>query len=172
MKKLIFTVTIIFFFGTVNINAQKLSKNDAFDVLTKWEGKWKNSVVFKQSVWVSKSFETRGITDSKLILSNNYIEMTAYSGSETNKYIICYDQNSKQFNRWEFKSDGTNTFWTGKWNQRESIMIWNYVDFSSTGISGEITESFKSNDNINISVVMKDKSGDELLRIFLKSKKI
>ena len=49
MKKLIFTVTIIFFLGTVNINAQKLSKNDAFDVLTKWEGKWKNSVVFKQS---------------------------------------------------------------------------------------------------------------------------
>jgi hypothetical protein len=117
MKKLIFTVITIFFFGTVNINAQKLSKNDVFDVLTKWEGKWKNSVVFKQSVWVSKSFETRGITDSKLILSNNYIEMTAYSGSETNKYIICYDLNSNQFNRWEFKSDGTNAFWTGKWNQ-------------------------------------------------------
>jgi hypothetical protein len=169
---LIFTVITIFFFGTVNINAQKLSKNDVFDVLTKWEGKWKNNVVFKQSVWVSKSFETRGITDSKLILSNNYIEMTAYSGSETNKYIICYDLNSNQFNRWEFKSDGTNAFWTGKWNQRESIMIWSYVDFSSTGLSGEITESFKSNGDINISVVMKDKIGDELLRIFLKSKKI
>tara|TARA_Y100000385_G_scaffold286805_1_gene349581 strand:+ start:691 stop:1209 length:519 start_codon:yes stop_codon:yes gene_type:complete len=172
MKIIIFKVITIFFFGAINITAQQLSKNDAFDVLSKWEGKWKNSVAFKESVWVSKSFETRGITDSKFILSNNYIEMTASNGTETNKHIICYDQNSNRFNRWEFKSDGTNTFWTGKWNQRENTMIWSYIDFSSTGLSGEITESFKSNDNININIVMKDKSGDELLRIFLKSKKI
>ena len=26
--------------GTGCLNAQKLSKNDAFDILTKWEGKW------------------------------------------------------------------------------------------------------------------------------------
>jgi len=172
MKKIIFIVITISFFGTAHINAQQLSKNDAFDVLSKWEGKWKNSVIFEESVWVSKSFETRGITDSKFILSNNYIEMTASSGSETNKYIICYDQNSNRFNRWEFKSDGTNTFWTGKWNQRKSTMIWSYIDFSNTSISGEIIESFESDDAINVNIVMKDKSGDELLRIFSKANKI
>ena len=72
----------------------------------------------------------------------------------------------------EFKSDGTNTFWTGKWNQKKSTMIWRYIDFSKTGISGEIIESFESNDAINVNVVMKDKSGDELLRIFSKANKI
>ena len=76
-----------------------------FDVLSKWEGKWKNSVVFEESVWISKSFETRGITDSKLILSNNYLEMMTYNGDETSKYIIRYDQNSKQFNRCLFFLD-------------------------------------------------------------------
>jgi hypothetical protein len=98
--------------------------------------------------------------------------MTAYGNGETNKHIICYDQNSNQFNRWEFKSDGTNTFWTGKWNQRKSTMIWSYIDFSNTSISGEIIESFESDDAINVNIVMKDKSGDELLRIFSKANKI
>ncbi len=172
MKKTIFFVITISFFGTGYINAQQLSKNDAFDILSKWEGKWKNSVIFEKSVWVSKNYETRGITDSTLILSNNYIEMTAYGSSETNKNIICYDQNSNQFHRWEFKSDGTNTFWTGKWNQKNNTMIWSYIDFSKTGISGEIIEFFESDDTINVNVVMKDKSGDELLRIFSKANKI
>ena len=172
MKKLILGVIIVNFFATDYINAQQLSKNDVFDVLSKWEGKWKNSVVFEESVWVTKSFETRGITDSKLILSNNYIEMTAYSGSETNKHIVCYDQNSNQFNRWEFKSDSSNTFWTGKWNQRESTMTWSYIDFSSTGISGEIIEKFKSDEIINVKVIMKDKNGKQLLLITSKAQKI
>ena len=172
MKKLILGIITVNFFATGYINAQQLSKNDVFDVLSKWEGKWKNSVVFEESVWVSKSFETRGITESKLILSNNYIEMTAYSGSETNKHIVCYDQNSNQFNRWEFKSDGTNTFWTGKWNQRGSTMTWSYIDFSSTGVSGEIIEKFKSDEIINVKVIMKDKNVKQLLLITSKAQKI
>ena len=32
---------VIPFIGTGYLNAQKLSKNDAFDILTQWEGKWK-----------------------------------------------------------------------------------------------------------------------------------
>ena len=98
--------------------------------------------------------------------------MTAYSGSETNKHIVCYDQNSNQFNRWEFKSDSSNTFWTGKWNQRESTMTWSYIDFSSTGISGEIIEKFKSDEIINVKVIMKDKNGKQLLLITSKAQKI
>ena len=43
---------------------------------------------------------------------------------------------------------------------------------ATTGISGEIIESFESDDAINVNVVMKDKSGDELLRIFSKANKI
>lgn len=51
MKKLILSVMIVNFFATGYINAQQLSKNDVFDVLSKWEGKWKNSVVFEESFW-------------------------------------------------------------------------------------------------------------------------
>ena len=36
------------FLVTGHLNAQKLSKNDAFDILTKWEGKWKNSAVTQE----------------------------------------------------------------------------------------------------------------------------
>ena len=92
MKKIIFLLIVYPLFVTSNLHAQNLSKNEVFDVLSKWEGKWKNSVVFEESVWISKSFETRGITDSKLILSNNYLEMMTYNGDETSKYIIRYDQ--------------------------------------------------------------------------------
>ncbi|MEC8364310.1 MAG: hypothetical protein VXZ46_04120 [Bacteroidota bacterium] len=172
MKKIIFLLIVYPVFVTSNLYGQNLSKNEVFDVLSKWEGKWKNSVVFEESIWVSKSFETRGITDSKLILSNNYIEMMTYNGNEISKHIIRYDQNSNQFNRWEFKNDGSNTFWTGKWNQNKKIMTWNYVDFINTEIRGEIIEAFNSDNTINVNVVMKDKKGNNLLQISSKAKKI
>ena len=163
---------ILPFLGTGYLNAQKLSKNDAFDILTKWEGKWKNSAVSEKSVWTAERTQTRGITETNLILSNNYLEIMVYNENNSSKHIICYDQTSSQFNRWEFKSDGSNTFWTGKWNQKVSTMTWSYIDFSSTGISGEIIEKFKSDEIINVKVIMKDKKGNNLLRISSKANKI
>jgi hypothetical protein len=172
MKKYLFLFIAYPLFATSNLCAQNLSKNEVFDVLSKWEGKWKSVNVFEESVWVTESFETRGITDSKLILSNNYIEMITYNGNETSKHIIRYDQDSKQFNRWEFKSDGGTNFWIGKWNQRKETMTWNYVDFTNAEIRGEIIETFSTNNTLNVNVVMKDIKGNNLLQISLKANKI
>ena len=172
MKKIILLLIVYPLFVTSNLCAQKLSKNEVFDVLSKWEGKWKSFVVFEESVWITKSFETRGISESNLILSNNYLEIKAYNGDETGKHIIRYDQGSKQFNRWEFKSDGGTNFWIGKWNQSKETMTWNYVDFTNTEIRGEIIETFISNNTINVNVVMKDKKDNNLLRISSKLNKI
>ena len=172
MKKIIFLFIVYPVFVTYNLYGQNLSKNEVFDVLSKWEGKWKNSVVFEESIWVSKTFETRGITDSKLTLSNNYLEMMTHNSDETSKHIIRYDQNSKQFNRWEFKSDGSNSFWTGKWNQSKKTMTWNYVDFTNNETRGEIIEAFSSDNTIHVNVVIKDKKGDNLLQITSKANKI
>jgi len=164
MKKLILII-LIPVLSTGMLNAQKLSKNAAFDILTKWEGKWKNNAVFEKSVWTDERTETRGITETNLILSNNYLEIMVYNDNNISKHIICYDQNSSQFNRWEFKSDGSNTFWTGKWNKSDKTMTWNYIDFSNYGINGKIIENFKSEEIIKTSVIMKDKNGTSLLRV-------
>ena len=172
MKKIIFLIIVYPLFVTSDLCAQNLSKNEVFDVLSKWEGNWKSIVAFEESVWVTESFETRGISESNLILSNNYLEIKVYNGNETGKHIIRYDQDSKQFNRWEFKSDGGTNFWIGKWNQSKETMTWNYVDFTNTEISGEIIETFSSVNTININVVMKDKKGNNLLRISSKANKI
>ena len=48
MKKLFLIIMIIPVLGTSYLNAQKLSKNSAFDILTKWEGKWKSNTVFEK----------------------------------------------------------------------------------------------------------------------------
>ena len=172
MKKIIFLIVVYPLFVTSDLCAQNLSKNEVFDVLSKWEGNWKSIVAFEESVWVTESFETRGISESNLILSNNYLEIKVYNGDETGKHIIRYDQDSKQFNRWEFKSDGGTNFWIGKWNQSKETMTWNYVDFTNTEIRGEIIETFISNNTINVNVVMKDKKGNNLLRISSKANKI
>jgi len=164
MKNVLLIIMMIPVFGTGYLNAQKLSKNDAFDILTKWEGKWKSSAVFDKSIWITERTETRGTTETNLILSNNYLEIMVYNDN-TSKHIICYDQTSNQFNRWEFKSDGSNTFWTGKWNKADKSMTWNYIDFSNYGISGKIIENFNSDDIIKTRVIMKDKSGKSLLRM-------
>ncbi len=157
--------------GTIHLNAQKLSKNNAFDILSKWEGKWKNKAVFEESVWMSESVETRGITETNFILSNNYLEVLV-NNNNVSKYIICYDQNSNQFNRWEFQSDGSNTFWTGKWNNRNDTMIWDYIDFTGSGTNGEITENFISEKIIKTKVIMKDSNGKTLLKISSTKEKI
>ena len=172
MKKIIFLIVVYPLFVTSDLCAQNLSKNEVFDVLSKWEGNWKSIVLFEVSVWVTESFETRGISESNLILSNNYLEMNVYNGNETSKHIIRYDQNSKQFNRWEFKNNGGTNFWVGKWSQIKETMTWNYVDFTNAEITGEIIETFSSNNTINVNVVMKDKNGNNLLRISSKANKI
>jgi hypothetical protein len=171
MKKIIFLLIAYTLFVTSNLFAQNLSKNEVFDVLSKWEGKWKSFVVFEESVWVTESFQARGISESNLILSNNYLEMKVNNGNETSKHIVRYDQDSKQFNRWEFKSDGGTNLWIGKWNQSKETMTWNYVDFTNSEIRGEINETFSSHNTINVNVVMKDKKGNILLRISSKANK-
>mgnify|MGYP003338575975 CR=1 FL=1 len=172
MKKIILLLILYPFFSTSNLCAQNLSKNEVFDILSKWEGKWKSSVVFEKSIWVKESFETRGISESNLILSNNFLEMRVYNENETSKHIIRYDESSKQFNRWEFKSDGGANFWVGKWSQSKETMTWTYVDFTNAEISGEIIETFSSNKTINVNIAMKDKKGNSLLRISSKANKI
>ena len=162
MKKLLLALIVL---GTTNSNAQSLSINEAFDVLIKWEGQWKNSAVFEESVWISESVKTRGRTSSSLILSNSYLEININNGDNTSKQMICYDQNSKKFNRWEFKNDGTNTFWIGEWNKNDKTMTWDFIDFSGSGIIGQIIESFASEKIINSEVIMKDKDGNTLLKI-------
>jgi len=48
MKKLLLLALIVL--GSTYSNAQSLSFNEVFDVLIKWEGQWKNSAVFEESV--------------------------------------------------------------------------------------------------------------------------
>ena len=172
MKKLILIIKIIPFSGIGYLNAQEMSKNSAFDILTKWEGKWTNKAVFEKSVWITERVETRGSTEANLILSNNYLEIMVYNDDNISKHIVCYNQTSSQFNRWEFKSDGSNTFWTGKWNKADKSMTWNYIDFSNYGISGKIIENFKSEGMIKTRIVMKDKTGKSLLKINSTKEKI
>ena len=163
---------IIPFSGIGYLNAQEMSKNSAFDILTKWEGKWTNKAVFEKSVWITERVENRGSTEANLILSNNYLEIMVYNDNDTTKHLICYDQISNQFNRWEFKNDGSNTLWTGKWKKSENSMTWNYIDFTNSGVNGKIIENFKSDEMIRIRVDMKDKSGRSLLKINSTKQKI
>jgi hypothetical protein len=128
--------------------------------------------VFEKSVWITERVENRGSTEANLILSNNYLEIMVYNDNDTTKHLICYDQISNQFNRWEFKNDGSNTFWTGKWKKSENSMTWNYIDFTNSGVSGKIIENFKSDEMIRIRVDMKDKSGRSLLKINSTKQKI
>ena len=172
MKKIIFLLIVHALFVTPDLFGQNLSKNEVFDVLSKWEGNWKSIVLFEESGWITESFETRGISESNLILSNNYLEMNVNNGNETSKHIIRYDQKTKQFNRWEFKSDGGTNFWVGKWSQIKETMTWTYVDFTNSEIGGEIIETFSSNNTINVNVAIKDKKGNNLLRISSKANKI
>ena len=171
MKKILLLISML----TCSLNnllAQEMSKNEVFDVLTMWEGNWKNSAIFEKAVWVPESFTTRGTTKSNLILSNNYLEIMVYNDDKITKNLISYDQSSEKFNRWEFKNDGSNNFWIGEWNMNDKKMTWTFIDFSGAGISGKIIESFDSKNLIKSEVIMKDKEGQSLIIINSTKEKI
>ena len=63
-------------------------------------------------------------------------------------------------------------FRVGKWSQSKETMTWTYVDFTNAEIRGEIIETFSSNNTINVNITMKDKKGNNLLRISSKANKI
>ena len=148
-------------------------REEFFSTVEDWSiRKVENKAVFEKSVWITERVENRGSTEANLILSNNYLEIMVYNDNDTTKHLICYDQISNQFNRWEFKNDGSNTFWTGKWKKSENSMTWNYIDFTNSGVNGKIIENFKSDEMIRIRVDMKDKSGRSLLKINSTKQKI
>ena len=119
-----------------------------------------------------KSFTTHGITESNLILSNNYIEIVVCNGDNITKNVIGYDQVSKRFNRWEFKNDGSNNFWIGSWDKNNNKMTWDFIDFAGSGINGKIIEKFESKYIIKAQVIMKDSNGRPLLLINSTKEKI
>ena len=138
---------------------------------------FKNQNIFWKSFIYSLASHTIQFISLFIILYslgivNNYLEIMVYNENSSSKHIIRYDQSSSQFNHWEFKSDGGHSFWTGKWNDIEKSMTWNYIDFSNSGINGKIIENFSSDSVIKIKTVMKDKTGKTLLRVNSTKKRI
>ena len=163
--KLILLTLILFSIGVNPSNAQQLSEYEAMNVLSKWEGHWQGNSVLSKSMWIPKQIETEGFTKSELILEGKYLEIFNENLRSETKIIIRYDQASKSFNRWEFKSDGSTSFWVGKWKMFNNKMTWSFIDFSNSGISGKITERFESDEKIETKVFMKDVKGNVLLEI-------
>ena len=56
MKKIIFLLIVHALFVTPDLFGQNLSKNEVFDVLSKWEGNWKSIVLFEEFFAVSEFF--------------------------------------------------------------------------------------------------------------------
>jgi hypothetical protein len=61
-----------------------------------------------------------------------------------------------------FESDGITSFWHGDWNESRKTMTGNYIDFSEIGISGKIIRAFKTNIEIETTVITKDSRGNGL----------
>lgn len=156
---------ILFTIGFVSSNAQQLTEVEAMNILRKWVGEWQGKAVMNQSLWIPKQIELEGNTSSELILEGRYLEVFNENIRSESKILIRYDKAAKAFNRWEFKSDGGTSFWVGKWKKFGQKMIWSYIDFSNSGITGKITERFESDREIEAKVFMKDTQGNVLIEI-------
>ncbi|MDG1849986.1 MAG: hypothetical protein P8I82_05820 [Flavobacteriales bacterium] len=163
--RLILLTCVIFTMGINNSHAQQLTEIEAMNILSKWEGDWQGNAVMNKSIWIPKEIEMEGFTTSELILEGKYLEIFNENLRSETKMLIRYDQASKSFNRWEFKSDGSTSFWVGKWKRFNQKMTWSFIDFSNSGISGKITERFESDEKIKAKVFMKDIKGNVLLEI-------
>ena len=173
---------VLFIVCVLSSNAQKLTEiSDPIKVLSRWHGDWERKITMKKSLWIPEKTLKTGVIDSKFILHNKYQEsylkdFDRVTGgilrSSESKEINRYDEVSKKYNKWIFQSDGNTSFWYGDWNESRKTMTWNYLDFSGIGINGKIIEQFKTNMEIETTVVMKDSKGNKLLNIEVTSKAI
>ena len=154
-------------------NAQYSSENtDPIKVLSRWHGDWERVVTINKSRWIPKKTIKKGVMDTKFILNKKYQESYVKDSDSESKEINRYDEASKKYNKWIFSSDGSTSFWYGDWDESRKTMTWNYLDFSGIGISGKIIEQFKTNPQIETTVIMEDSKGNKLLDIELTSRAI
>lgn len=165
-------VAAMLFLFAFQLKGQDLSKREVSNLLAKWEGNWVVSTTLNKSVWMPKKVDLKSTAEAKLILNNNYLEIDNKGHDVANKVIVSYDPVAKKFNRWQFESSGSTSFWTGKWDEARKTMKWTYIDFSQSGINGIIEERFKSDDKNKGACVIKDGDQNILLDIESIAKKV
>ena len=132
--------------------------------LTKWLGTWTSQIGFKPAAWSLKARELSGTVQTEWILGGRYQQVSSRTGEYETRELQRYEPKSGTFHKWVFSSDGSNSFWSGAWDDESATMTWEYVDFGA-GLKGKIVDRFVSDGKNESKLLMEDSRGNVLLDV-------
>jgi hypothetical protein len=147
---------------TVTADSKKQINDE--EVLDKWLGKWRYHLVSESAAWSPIPGEHSGTSSTEWILDGHFQQTSSKDDGTETREIRRYDAKTNTYHKWTFNSYGSDSFWTGGWDEESSTMTWQYVDFGP-GITGEIVDHFSSPGKYKTRLVMKDPKGNMLLDV-------
>ena len=133
-------------------------------VLNQWLGTWDYQAVVSPALLTPQSVTVDGTADGEWIVGGQFQQVSSRDSLSETHEIQRYEPGSQEYRKWIFQSDGTQSFWQGRWDSAASTMRWQYVDFG-VGVAGTIEDRFISADRYESTVVMTDGAGNVLLDI-------
>lgn len=147
---------------TVTADSEKQLNDE--EVLDKWLGMWRYHLVSESAAWSPIPGEHSGTSSTEWILDGRFQQTSSKDDGTETREIRRYDAKTNTYHKWTFNSYGSDSFWTGGWDEESSTMTWQYVDFGP-GITGEIVDHFSSPGKYKTRLVMKDPKGNMLLDV-------
>ena len=133
-------------------------------VLNRWLGTWDYQAVVSPAQWTPQSITVEGTTEVEWIVGGQFLQVSRRDSTAETHEIRRYEPSSQEYRKWIFGSDGTQSYWQGRWDSAASTMRWQYVDFGF-GLAGSIEDRFISADRYESTVVLKDSAGNVLLDV-------
>ncbi len=132
--------------------------------LKKWLGMWNSQIEIRPAAWSVKSQKLSGTVKAEWILNGRYQQISSHTGEYETRELQRYEPKSGKYHKWVFSSDGSNSFWSGAWDDESATMTWEYVDFGA-GLKGKIVDRFVSDGKNESKLPMEDSRGNVLLDV-------
>ncbi len=99
--------------------------------LKKWLGMWNSQIEIRPAAWSVKFQKLSGTVKAEWILNGRYQQISSHAGEYETRELQRYESKSGKYHKWVFSSDGSNSFWSGAWEDESATMTWEYVDFGA-----------------------------------------
>ena len=96
----------------------------ASKVLNLYEGSWDSEKTVKKTSWIKEKLKESEKKSAQWTLNDKYLEILSQGEKQTTKEVNCFNEQSKDFQKFIFDTNGNTSYWTGKWDEPSKTMTW------------------------------------------------
>lgn len=163
MKNIVFVLALVMFTAPAMTMAKPARQPAGIKVLNQWSGAWESRVVIKPAVWTPTTVKRTEAKDAAWLLNGHFQQVTTRSHEHEIREIQRYNEEGREYEKWNFDSYGHVSYWTGTWDEATSTMIW---QMQLSPLKGLIVDRFVGTDKYTTTVIIKDVKGNVLLDVW------